>query len=248
MPLLDYQMCPREELVVQQLVAGVHRFKHEVFRQQRELFERLAKGQEPQTLFITCSDSRIDPNLITHTVPGDLFVLRNAGNLVPAFGATTGGEGATIEFAMMGLGVSDIVVCGHSHCGAMKGLLHPDYVGEMPAVTDWLRHAEATRRIIRSKYSRLSGDALLDAAIEENVRMQIENLQTHPSVAVALAEDKLKLHAWVYDIAGGEVFAFDDTAEQFLPLGSVRPQATTISNPSARLADIRSGDGRFGIE
>jgi carbonic anhydrase len=232
--------------VVQQLVAGIHRFKRDVFRRQREFFEELAKGQEPQSLFITCSDSRIDPNLITHTDPGDLFVLRNAGNIIPAYGATTGGEVATIEFAIMGLGVRDIVVCGHSHCGAMKGVLDPSAVAEMPAVADWLKNAEATRRIIRAKYSQLSGEALLDAAIEENVLMQIENLQTHPAVAVALAEDKLKLHAWVYEIETGEVFAFDDVAEQFLPLGEVRPPANiTLPNPAARLADVRSGDGRF---
>jgi carbonic anhydrase len=109
--------------VVQQLVAGVHRFRREVFRRQRELFERLAESQEPRTLFVTCSDSRIDPNLITHTQPGDLFVLRNAGNIIPAFGPTSGGEVATIEFAVTGLDVGDIVVCGHSHCGAMKGAI-----------------------------------------------------------------------------------------------------------------------------
>src|SRR5262245_43062197 len=211
--------------MVQRLVAGVHRFKQGVFRRQKELFERLAKGQEPQTLFITCSDSRIDPNLITHTEPGDLFVLRNAGNLVPAYGATSGGEVATIEFAVTGLAVRDIVICGHAHCGAMKGLLHPEYLTDMPAVAEWLKHAEATRRIIRSKYSDLKGEALLDAATEENVLMQIENLQTHPAVAVALAEDKLKLHAWVYDIASGEVYAYDDAAEQFLALGDVRPES-----------------------
>ncbi len=232
--------------MVQKLVAGIHRFKHEVFRRQYELFERLSQGQEPQTLFITCSDSRIDPNLITHTAPGDLFVLRNAGNLVPAYGASSGGEVATIEFAIMGLEVSDVVVCGHSHCGAMKGLLNPQMVAEMPAVADWLKNAEATRRIIRSKYNQLTGEELLDAAIEENVLMQIENLQTHPAVAVALAEGKLKLHAWVYEIQTGEVYAFDDEAEQFVPLGGVRPPSSiSISNPSARLADIRSGDGRF---
>lgn len=232
--------------MVQQLVAGIHRFRQGIFRQQRELFERLSQGQEPQTLFITCSDSRIDPNLITHTVPGDLFVLRNAGNLIPAFGASNGGEVATVEFAIGGLGVRDIVVCGHSHCGAMKALLHPEYVAEMPAVAEWLKHAEATRRIIRSKYGGVSGEALLDAAIEENVLMQLENLQTHPAVAVALAEDKLKLHAWVYDIGSGEVYAFDDAEGQFLPLGELRPAAAvTLKNPSAHLADIHSGDGKF---
>jgi carbonic anhydrase len=231
--------------VIQQLVAGVHRFRHEVFRQQRELFERLSRGQEPQTLFITCSDSRIDPNLITHTDPGDLFVLRNAGNLIPAFGATSGGEVATIEFAVTGLAVRDIVVCGHSHCGAMKGLLHPEYLAEMPAVADWLKQAEATRRIIRSKYGHLSGEALLDVTIEENVLMQIENLQTHPSVAVALSQDQVKLHAWIYDIATGEVFSYDDGSEQFLPLGEIRPAAAA---PPPRVADIRSGDWRFHCE
>ena len=132
--------------MVQQLVAGVHKFTHGVFRQQQELFERLSHGQDPQTLFITCSDSRIDPNLITHTAPGDMFVLRNAGNLIPAFGGTSGGEVATIEYAVTGLEVRDIVICGHSHCGAMKGLLHAESLAEMPAVAEWLKHAEATRR------------------------------------------------------------------------------------------------------
>jgi len=232
--------------VVQQLVSGVHRFRSEVFRRQRELFERLAKSQEPRTLFVTCSDSRIDPNLITHTQPGDLFVLRNAGNIIPAFGATSGGEVATIEFAVTALEVRDIVVCGHSHCGAMKGLLHPEYVAEMPAVAEWLKHAEATRRIIRSKYSYLTGESLLDATIEENVLMQLEHLQTHPAVAVALAQDRLKLHAWVYEISSGEVFAYDDSSQQFLTLGEIRPpSAVTLNNPSAHLVDVRSGDGKF---
>lgn len=228
--------------MVQQLVAGVHRFKHEVFRPQQELFERLAKGQSPQTLFITCSDSRIDPNLITHTDPGDLFVLRNAGNIVPSYGGPTSGELATIEFAVAGLKVSDIIVCGHSHCGAMKGLLHPEYLDEMPAVADWLRHAEATRRILRSKYPQLDEGALLEVAAEENVLVQIENLQTHPAVAEALSGERLKLHGWTYDIATGEVYAYNDEVSQFLPVGDVRPSA--VAAPP-RLADVTSGDSRF---
>jgi carbonic anhydrase len=182
------------------------------------------------------------PNLITHTDPGDLFVLRNAGNLVPAYGAGSGGEVATIEFAIAGLGVKDIVVCGHSHCGAMKGLLKPDILTEMPAVSEWLRHAESTRRIVRSKYSHLAGDDLLEVTIDENVLVQIENLQTHPAVAAALAQDQLKLHAWVYDIPSGEVFCFDEETEQYLTLGDVRPPA---GSEPARIHDIHSGDTRF---
>ena len=228
--------------MVQELVAGVHRFRSGVFREQQELFARLAEGQSPETLFITCSDSRIDPNLITHTDPGDLFVLRNAGNLVPAYGATSGGEVATIEFAVTGLGVRDIVICGHSHCGAMKGLLHPEYLEEMPAVAEWLRHAEVTRRIVGAKYTHLQGDSLLEAAIEENVLAQIENLQTHPAVAVAISQDKLKLHAWIYDIATGEVFAFDHEQSQFMALGGIRPAATAL--PS-RIVNVESGDAMF---
>lgn len=228
--------------MVQQLVAGVHRFKHEVFRTQQEFFERLAKGQNPQTLFITCSDSRIDPNLITHTDPGDLFVLRNAGNIVPAAGAATGGEAATIEFAVVGLAVTDIVICGHTHCGAMKGLLHPEYLEEMPAVADFLRHAESTRRIVRSKYAGLGEAALLDVAIEENVLVQIESLQTHPAVASALASDKLKLHAWVYEIETGEIYAYDDGAAQFLPLAVARPTGLPVPK---RVTDVLSGDAQF---
>jgi len=231
--------------MVQQLVAGVHHFKRQVFRQQRELFERLAQGQSPQTLFITCSDSRIDPNLITHTDPGDLFVVRNAGNIIPAYSAASGGEIASIEFAVTGLAVSDIVICGHSHCGAMKGLLHPEYLAEMPAVSQWLAHAEATRRIVKSKYGKLAESERLEVATEENVLVQIENLQTHPAVAVALAEGKLKLHAWVYDISTGEVFAYDEEAEQYVPLGEVRPPA---AGPTKRLADVKSGDSLFHPE
>lgn len=228
---------------LQELVAGVHHFQSQVFRSQRELFERLAHGQNPEVLFVTCSDSRIDPNLVTHTDPGDLFVLRNAGNIVPAYGASNGGETATIEFAIDGLKVTDVIVCGHSHCGAMKGLLHPEYVAEMPAVSQWLKHAETTRRIVRAKYASLPEDKRLQAAIEENVLAQIENLQTHPAVAVALAGGKLKLHAWVYDISSGEVFAYDPEREQFASLGAVRPQG--VPQP-IRIKAIDSGDARLG--
>src|SRR5262245_7184396 len=133
---------------MQKLVQGIHKFQTNYFSSQQELFQRLAKGQSPETLFITCSDSRISPTLLTQTGPGDLFVLRNAGNIVPPYRASNGGEGATIEYAIHALGVKDIVVCGHSHCGAMKGLLHPEDLGDMPTVRDWLLHAEATRWVI----------------------------------------------------------------------------------------------------
>ena len=206
---------------MQKLVEGIHHFQHSIFREQRELFERLAKGQSPETLFITCSDSRINPNLLTQTDPGDLFILRNAGNIVPPYGAVMGGEAATIEYAVSIVGVKDIIVCGHSLCGAMTALLQPDSVAHAPAIAAWLNHAESTKRIMRQNYSQLEGSKLVTATVEENVLVQLENLRTHPSVAAGLSCGSLKLHGWVYKIETGQVFAFDPDSQQYLPLESL---------------------------
>jgi carbonic anhydrase len=203
---------------MQKLIQGIHEFRMQDFRPLKGLFEELAKGQNPETLFITCSDSRIDPNLLTRSKPGDLFILRNAGNIVPPGGAANSGEAATIEFAVAGLGVKDIIICGHSHCGAMKGLLQPEMVSGLPSVAAWLTHAEATRRIVRENYGHLSGDKLLMAATEENVLVQLESLRTLPAVASRLVRGNLHLHGWVYKIETGEVFAYDSAAGQFLPI------------------------------
>lgn len=203
---------------MQKLIQGLHQFQSNVFSSQRELFERLAQGQQPDALFITCSDSRVNPNLLTQTGPGELFILRNAGNIIPPHGASNGGEGATVEFAVAALGVKDLIVCGHSHCGAVKGLLAPETLDELPAVKSWLGHAEATRRIVKENYSHLDSADRLTAAIEENVLVQLENLRTHPVVAARVSRGELKLHGWVYKIETGEVFAYDPEQGQFLPL------------------------------
>jgi len=216
---------------MQKLIAGLHQFQKNVFASQKELFERLAKKQEPETLFITCSDSRFSPNLITQTAPGELFILRNAGNIVPPYGTSTGGEAATIEFAVLGLGVKDVIVCAHSQCGAMKALLQAPNE-EMPAVSAWLRYAETTRRIIKDNYRHLEGEAMLTATVEENVLSQLENLRTHPSVASRIARGELFLHGWVYKIETGEVFSFDPEVGQFVPLEAnlkgIAPPARTV--------------------
>lgn len=203
---------------MQKLIRGIHTFQNAIFSQERALFERLAGGQSPETLFITCADSRIDPCLITQTKPGDLFVVRNAGNLVPVYHAPHGGEAGSIEYAVEALGIKDIVVCGHSHCGAMKGLLEPQSLQSLPAVAGWLDNAEATRRIITTSYPDLSGDDLLTATIKENTLVQLTHLMTHPAVAAKVARGELHLHAWVYEIESGQVFAFDSQRRQFLPL------------------------------
>ncbi len=221
---------------MQKLVEGVHQFQTTIFSDQRELFERLARGQQPLALFITCSDSRIDPSLLTQTEPGELFILRNAGNIVPAYGTIFGGEAATIEFAVSVLQVKDIILCGHSHCGAMNGLLHPEQLEGTPAVKQWLTHAESTARIIRENYGHITDEIpRLTATVEENVLVQLENLRTHPSVAAALARGDLKLHGWVYKFETGQVFGYDASENQFVPVeraqalpGRVTPQLPAI--------------------
>jgi carbonic anhydrase len=199
------------------LVQGVRRFRTEVFAQQREYYKKLAAGQHPQALFITCSDSRIVPNLITQTAPGELFVLRNAGNIIPPPSAG-GGEAATIEFAVEHLKVEHIIVCGHTQCGAMKALVTPGAAEGMPIVNDWLKYAESTRRILRDNYEDYTGDALVNIAAQEHVLMQLEILQTHPVVASRLVRGALTLHGWMFKIEAGEVFAYDDAEGRFLPL------------------------------
>ena len=208
---------------MQKLIEGLHHFETTVFGSQQELFERLAHGQAPETLFITCSDSRINPNLLTQTEPGELFILRNAGNIVPPYGPAPGGEAATIEFAVAGLNVKDIIICGHSHCGAMQGLLNPPDSRDFPALTQWLTHAELTRRVVRDTYTDRTGADLLNVTIQENVLAQMENLRTHPAVASGLARGVLILHGWVYKIETGEVFGYQSDAGQF---GKLSPQRT----------------------
>ena len=209
---------------MRKLVEGIHQFQEDIFTSQRELFERLTGGQKPLALFITCSDSRIDPNRLTQTRPGELFIQRTAGNIIPPYGAVHGGEAATIEYAVSALKVRDIIVCGHSHCGAMARLLDPASVSKMPAVQAYLQHAEATRRIVSENYEHLTDPGKrLTLTVEENVLVQLENLRTHPAVAAAAGRSELKLHGWVYKFETGEVFAFDPDKCQFLPIEDTAP-------------------------
>ncbi len=216
---------------MQKLIHGIHQFQKNAFRPLQGLFEQLAQVQKPETLFITCSDSRIDPSLLTQSPPGDLFILRNAGNIIPPHGPQGGGEAATVEFAVAVLGVRDVIICGHSHCGAMQGVLEPERVADFPTIAAWLVHAEATRRIIRDNYAHLDGERLLTATIEENVLVQLENLRTLPCVASRLAHGDLHLHGWVYKIETGDVFAFDPEAGQFIPLAHHQPPGGESAAP-----------------
>lgn len=198
------------------LIKGFKKFHQEIYQHKQDLFEKLAHHQEPQALFITCSDSRIDPNLLTQTEPGDLFILRNAGNLVPPYGAVIGGTTATIEFGVSVLKVKEIIVCGHTDCGAMKALIRPESLQDLPAVRKWLRMAESTRQIVREMYPKLKGEELFAATIKENVLVQLEHLRTHPAIAKRLRMGDLKLHGWIYSIATGDVWLYDPQREKFV--------------------------------
>lgn len=206
---------------MKKIIQGVHKFQQEVFGTHQELFARLATSQTPHTLFITCSDSRINPNMLTQAKPGEIFILRNAGNIVPNYTDLVGGEAATIEFAVAGLGIEHIVVCGHSNCGAIKAVLNPELSRNLPALTKWLGHAETTRQLLNENYTDRTEDEHLNIAVQENVLLQLENLRTHPAVAARLAEGKLHLYGWIYKIPTGEVFAYNPIENQFLPLAEV---------------------------
>jgi carbonic anhydrase len=215
------------------LLTGLHHF-HNRFGREREFYSKLAAGQHPSALFIGCSDSRVDPSIITQTGLGELFVMRNAGNIVPCYGASNGGEPATIEYAVAVLGVKDIIVCGHSGCGAIHAMLHPGTMESLPLVRGWLSHAEATRQIIVENYPDLTGDDQLAAAVSEHVLVQIEHLQTHPTVAVRLQRGEVTLHAWVYQMQTGEVLAYSSDDGKFTSLTSLPPEEAgqrKVSNP-----------------
>lgn len=198
----------------QQLVEGLRRFRRESFLVFREHYQRLvSEGQQPSTLFLGCADSRLVPDLLTSTLPGDLFVIRNVGNLVPPFQPDEGfhGTSAGIEFATLVLGVKDIVICGHSHCGAIRALFTPLDV-KAPNMTRWLE---------------LARPAVVDLEMtEENLRqtemrslvLQLERLMTFPAVRERVDRGDLCLHAWYYVIEDGQVLGLDADSGEFAPL------------------------------
>jgi carbonic anhydrase len=204
--------------IVQKLVDGVHAFRAQYFQQNSKLFQRLVeRGQHPEALFITCSDSRVVPNLITNAAPGDLFIVRNVGNLVPHVNLP-GGTAAAIEYAVEILGVENVIVCGHTHCGAIQALLDPKTMDRLPFVRRWLAQADRLRSIVAERYAHLEGAARVTAAVEENVLVQLENLRAYPFIAERLERGTLRMSGWVFKIETGEIFDFDPAAGQFMPM------------------------------
>ncbi|MDR5854560.1 carbonic anhydrase [Caballeronia sp. LZ062] len=203
------------------LLQGAEDFSRFVFPDREALFKSLAHQQAPHTLFITCADSRVSPEMITQTHPGELFVCRNIGNIVPGYGEMLGGVSAVVEFAVLALNVRQIVICGHSDCGAMKGLASGATIAdEMPTVHAWLRNAEAARSVVMAR--KLEETRVVQAMVEENIRLQLTHLRTHPAVAGRLALGQLQVQGWVYDIGQGEVSVFDENAGAFESIPQAR--------------------------
>ena len=209
------------------ILRGLKRFQKQVYPKHRDLFEKLALGQRPEALFVTCADSRIDPCLITQTKPGELFICRVIGNIVPRYPDAIGGVSATIEYAVGVLGVADLIVCGHTDCGVMRGVLNPATLRTLPNVSAWLRHAKAARRAVtRAKEPAPSPELLLNLA-ERNVVEQLKNLGSHPSVAARLDQGSLRVHGWIYHIGTGVVTGYDSKNDRFS-----RVERLVSTNPS----------------
>jgi carbonic anhydrase len=213
------------------LLNGVTRFRSDVFPRQSIHYQRLARdGQQPEALMISCADSRVVPEVITQCGPGELLVCRNAGNIVPPFAYGNGGVSSVIEYALVALGVRDLVVCGHSGCGAMKALRSREGLERMPNMDAWLRHSHSAECVVRAAYpGDLDEPAALRSLELENVVAQLNNLRTHPSVAAATARGKLGLHGWYFDLATGIIHALDGASGRFSPLAGDREPPVAVA-------------------
>jgi len=223
-----------------ELIGRVFHFEKQVFPSNLDLYAKLASdGQSPKALMISCADSRVVPEHIMQAQPGDLFVCRNAGNIVPPFATANGGVSSTVEYAVLALGVRDIIVCGHSDCGAMKALVHPESLDNMPNVAAWLRHSNAAQRVAAESYPEAEDHQRVRIVAMENIVAQIAHLRTHPSVASGVARGEISLHGWFVDIHAGAVLGLDGTTGRFVPMRDDRPLPVALAAGPRRAADIQ---------
>lgn len=196
------------------LILGVRKFNQEKFKDMQGIFEMLSRGQYPDILFITCADSRIVPSLFTDTAPGEMFVIRNVGNIIPPHETTAiSSEAGAIEYAVNALKVKNIILCGHSDCGAMKGLITPDLKKQLPTVASWLTHSSAVLEKLAEKK-----EIKVEEVIKQNILVQIEHLKTYPIVAEKIASGDLAIHGWFYKFETGEIFVYQETQRDFIPM------------------------------
>ncbi|WP_076070993.1 carbonic anhydrase [Sphingomonas montana] len=222
-----------------ELIGRVFGFEKTEYKNRSGLYAKLASdGQSPKALMISCADSRVVPEHIMQAEPGDLFVCRNAGNIVPPHSQNNGGVSSTVEYAVVALGVRDIIVCGHSDCGAMKGLANPDALGKMPIVAGWLKHGHAAAQIVEDCYPGLNAADKVRAIAMENVAAQLANLRTHPSVAAGIARGEIALHGWFVDIHAGNILGLDGKTGRFVPLREDDPLPVAVEQSARHAYDV----------
>ncbi|MDF2493835.1 carbonic anhydrase [Sphingomonas sp.] len=223
-----------------ELIGRVFNFEKKVYEDSRALYSKLANhGQEPKALIISCADSRIVPEQIMQAQPGDLFVCRNAGNIVPPYATQNGGVTSTVEYAIAALGIRDIIVCGHSDCGAMKGLAgDPAKLEPMPNVAAWLRHGSAARQVVDSSYPDLEDSERVRVISLENVVVQLAHLRTHPSVAAGVARGEIALHGWFVDIHNGQMLALNGQTSRFEAVRADKPLPVAVPAERRLAADL----------
>ncbi|NHC60765.1 carbonic anhydrase [Paenalcaligenes suwonensis] len=218
---------------MKEIIEGFLKFQKDAYPKRAGLFKDLAHQQNPRALFISCSDSRLVPELVTQREPGDLFVIRNAGNIVPSYGPEPGGVTASVEYAVAALKVSDVVICGHSDCGAMTAIANCQCLEHMPAVEHWLRYADSARLVNEAKEHKSDRERVA-SMVRENVIAQLANIQTHPSVRLAISEGRLTLHGWIYDIETGSIDAYDGLSMKFVPLAdNLDTRVAPLHRPAA---------------
>jgi len=222
-----------------ELIGRVFSFERQTFPDQSALFAQLtADGQAPKALMISCADSRVVPEQIMQAQPGDLFVCRNAGNIVPPFSQANGGVSSTVEYAVLALGVRDIIVCGHSDCGAMKALCKDGSLDGMPNVAAWLRHSEAAKQVVKDSYAGLNELEKIHVMTLENIVAQLAHLRTHPAVASGIARGEIALHGWYVDIHAGNILGLDGVSGQFRPLREDEPLPVALPHQQRTASDL----------
>lgn len=204
---------------MQKLLEGIVKFKQEDFEAHKELFGSLGKTQNPHTLFISCTDSRVNPNLITKTLPGELFIIRNVANLVPPFDNSEQYRGTTssIEYAVLALNVENIIVCGHSNCGGCSAALNKsDILTEMPNVSKWLDLVEPVAERVKREIPEDQPEARAWLVEQRSVVAQLKNLLSYPYIKERVKSGKLHISGWYYIIETGEVYIYDRFKGQFI--------------------------------
>lgn len=203
---------------MKKLIHGIVDFRKSLTDENRELFAKLALGQKPDALFVACSDSRVAPNVFVSTNPGDLFVLRNMGNFVPAFTESfqDTSASAAIEFALSSLNVLDIIVCGHSECGAIQAIIEGVDSKSFPHLENWLRHGQEAYHKVKNGFTINTTLSLKNQISQVNVLQQMEHIRSYPLVKEKLKKGKLRIHGWWFDIAQADVYCYEESFNQFV--------------------------------